>query len=192
MKFVGLMAFATLFAVNSVMASDIIDIVDGSRAGCKTRTELETSQGKIFYRPVSFKRIDEVKGELALEFLNCVEKDGQIGFVAADPSIEQTVVMRPTPFQRSERKVKIERDHFSVVTFTERGHVLEKVSLKNSDGGLFRAVVRVDHADMDRTRNGNDTLQFNIHSIMKVTDAADGSVIDSGREVLGSFRLILK
>lgn len=166
------------FALNS-QATEIIRITDGATAKCSGRVDEMRYKTSAIYRPVSIEKLADEKARLTIEFLKCSQERGEFGFSVESEVRNRTVVLERGPFRQEETTVTIQRDDLKVVVYDEQGVVLDTAPLKQASGDTYSAVIELKE----------DNLLFNIHSKVKLTDEATGKVIDSGRDVSGSYRL---
>ncbi len=165
----------------SVSATEIVRINDGASARCENRADVARYATSPIYRPTSIVRLNAQEAMISLQFLKCSNERSSFNFSADSEPTSRTVVLERGPMREQDMTVTIERKNMRVVVYTESGKVLDSAPLKQVSGDTFSAVIKLEE----------DNVLFNVHSQMKITNDDTGAVIDSGREILGSYRLKL-
>lgn len=183
---------ASLFFVSfSAFANDIIRVTDGSAAYCKTKADVLRYQSYGVYRPLKFERTDdEVK--LTVEFLRCVKKGENYGFVRDTNFEERTLTIEAGPFSREETKVSIDRSEVSAVAFSSQGRVYHRATLEKNADNTYSQSMPVEMANFEADRNGEHFFEMAVSYKVKVTNQASGQVIDQKLEYLGAYRIYVK
>lgn len=167
----------------SAHATEILRITDGATAKCDSRADEMRYKTSFIYRPISAVRLNGQEALLSLQFLKCSQEErGGFAFSAETDLRSRTVVLERGPFRDQDMTVTVERNNLSVVVYNEEGHVFDSAPLKKISGDTYTAVIKLEE----------DNLLFNIHSMVKVTNENTGAVIDSGRDISGSYRIKLK
>lgn len=166
----------------SAHATEIIRITDGATAKCESRVDEMRYKTSFIYRPLSAVRLNQQEALLSLQFLKCSqEQRGGFAFSAETELRSRTVVLERGPFRDQDMTVTIERKDLNVVIYNEQGQILDTAPLKKVSPDTYTAVIKLKE----------DNLLFNIHSRVKVTNEDTGTVIDSGRDISGSYRIKL-
>jgi hypothetical protein len=188
MKIFFLLTFISL----SAFAGEIIKVSDGSVAECKTSVDFNRYNGTVIYRPLNMD-FSEGKAQVNVEFLKCVENNGNYGFVRDGDVFETVVTYQPGPFECDVRVVRIKRELFSVLALgsDETRHIANG-ELKSLRSGIFSATLPLERSSLEVNRNGNRYFDMVIAYKVKIIDVSTNKVIDSKIDYLGSYRMIIK
>lgn len=172
-----------------VMANDLIKMIDGGVARCESRVDVVRHNLSSVYRPLSAVRNGE-KVTLRLEFLRCVEnkRNNTFGFEREPELMVRTV----RPLLSPDRELNVVRRDLSVVVMNGKGVKVDKQELKEVGAGVYTVTVKTTAEEYDDSPLGKKSLELHVQSIMKITDADTGEVIDQGLEALGAYRIVVK
>jgi len=165
----------------TAQATEIVRIFDGATAECANRADEMRFKTSAIYRPVSAVRLNSEEVSISVQFLKCSNERGEYGFSTDVPTRSRSIVLERGPFQDKDVTVTVERTNLKLVVYSEDGHIIDTTALKLVSGDTYNAIVKVDR----------DDVLFNVHSLLKITNEETGAILDSGRSILGSYRLKL-
>lgn len=179
-----------LLASASSYAGEIIKILDGSSASCKTLVDYLDLQTSGAYRPLSYERVDG-KSILTLEFLRCEKTDTGFAFKRTN-NRNGTYTVSYQPRTGTEvKELLIEKSAPTVIAYNGRGRVLARSASLRSQGGVYVADLSFDDNELDATFLGL-RFDFSLESKIVIKDKETGKVIDSGKKFSGAYALIVR
>lgn len=186
-----LILVAFLLVSFSSFANDIIKVVDGTAAFCKTKADVLRFQSYGMYRPVKFERSND-SATLTVEFLRCVQDGEDFKFVRDDRFEGRVLTLEAGPFNREGRKVSIERSDIAAVTFSSNGRIYNRGEMKKHADNTYSQTMPIELTNFEADRNGDHFFEMSVSYKVKVTDKETGAVIDSKLEYLGAYRVYLR
>ena len=186
-----LITLLSLLVTSAAFATDIIKVIDGGSTTCHNKIDFLRNQTNAIYRPISFTRTEN-SSLLSVEFYRCVDKgNNEYGFEKVNSINSTEVKTVQSPYQPISRTVTIDRNIMTLTAYNARGRVLAQNVLLQRRNGVYQASLDLNEGDLDFTFVGA-SFEFNVFSLTTITDKNTGLVIDSGREFLGSYGLIVK
>ena len=185
-----LLAFLLLTSFGA-FANDIIKVVDGSAAFCKSKADVLRYQSYGVYRPLKFVRNAD-SATLTVEFLRCVKNGEDFMFVRDDRFENRVLTIEAGPFSREGMKVEITRSDVAAVTFNTNGRVYQHAHLKKHADNTYSQTLPIERTNYETNRNGEHFLEMSVSYKVKVTDQNTGKVIDEKVEYLGSYRVYVR
>lgn len=164
--------FASFVFLTSLAAqAEIIKLHDGTVARCESKADVLQHSVSGVYRPVS------VKGnKIKIEILTCTES-GE-GFVfKRDGNFEDKTIR--TMFG-PERTLRVEHSAISVLVVNGDNKLIDKRELIKGSDNLYSAEVRLIN---------HPFIEFHIQTLVKLSDAFSGEIIDQGVDSYGAFRI---
>lgn len=178
-----------LFVSFSAFGNDIIKIIDGSSAVCKTKADVFRYQASGVYRPVSFERgTDAVV--VTVEFLRCIEREGEFKFVRDDKFENRVVSIQSGPFSRENLNVEIKRSEIGGVSYSTRGRIYSQSPMRKNADNTYSQKIPGGMENLEA--DGDDFFEFTVSYKEKVINQATDEIIDSKQEYLGSYRIYVK
>lgn len=193
MKFILLSALVLTTSAYSQVSSRLIKVLDGSRAVCKTK--LDITENRLGAYRLNKKAVDlsgeNLKIDLGLEFFQCDEFNGEIGFkkIGVMETFTQTNLIAGEP-------MKVETLKAEVLSYRDSDYkVLSKIELNSRSTGVTMELALSDlltEADYSRLHSG-ETIKASIDSmLLKIikTSIRDTELRD--RMSFGAFRLMME
>lgn len=184
------LALCLLVATSSVFADEIIKVVDAGKAECSTLKDFLRYQTTAVYRPLKFVR-GNGSSQLTVEFLKCVKTNEGFAFQRQGSIETSEVRVVKGPINDISQTVLVERKGVTLIAYNSTGRILARSVAMRGDDGTYVADLEIDHNQMDSTFAGSK-FEFSLYTVIKITDAETGALIDSGREFLGSYALIVR
>jgi hypothetical protein len=183
-----LFVLLTALLSTSVFAQDqLLKTIDGSVATCESKADVFNMTLKSVYRAKMVK-VTEGTAELNIEFLKCVEKDGNFLFVTDKSLTSRTAYYngRNLELTRSAPSLVVLDDELSKIT------VLKNSIKKNKDGTYQAKIQTAIQGGPSTSRTSSNVIEFAVRMEYKITDLDTLEILDHGVHFMGSYRLIIK
>lgn len=174
-----------------VMADSLIKTHDGTIATCQSKLDVETHAVGAIYRPVKIEQTEST-AKITVEFLKCTSEKNQFKFVR-DLSLEKrnSKVTDFSTTDLSKKEISMTRSNTSLLAFNGKGNLIDKQVLKRNADGTYSVTINTQAAEYDNSPTGKKSFEIAVQSEFTLVDST-GSLIDTGFENLGSYRLIVK
>lgn len=171
-----LLAFAILSSM--VAHADVVKIFDGTSAVCQSKADVASHTIYGAYRPVTLRQNGDFT-VVEIEFLKCVEKNGEFAF-ERDMNFDDKETLSP---YEPQQHIRIKRKKLELVANDLNGESVVRGSLVKKASGLFEASLKLPESSM---------IDFHVQSVIQITDLDTGVVLDEGLDAYGGFRLIIR
>ncbi|MFP5386327.1 MAG: hypothetical protein ACLGHN_09635 [Bacteriovoracia bacterium] len=170
-----------------VSHAGLIKLLDGTVARCNSKVDAARHEISGVYRPVALGSKGN-RAVIKIEFLRCTEENDKFTFKRVIDFENHTI----SPLLSPDRRIQIENKNLELIVANGNGKLVDRVSLKKGSDGLYSGSINLITTQYDNSPVGKKSLVIHIQSIMKITDADNGMIIDEGLRPYGSYRIVVK